>query len=76
MEAGSIGMIAGVIFLVVFIALAMIVLSFVKRTVKLAFRIAIVGVLLLIGIVGATSLWWFAGGSADKPRTAPVRQSR
>jgi nitric oxide reductase large subunit len=76
MEAGSIGLIAGVVFMVVFIALAMIVLSFVKRTVKLAFRIAIVGVLLLIGIAGATSLWWFAGGSGDKPRSAPVRQSR
>ena len=76
MEAGSIGLIAGVIFLVVFIALAMIVLSFVKRTVKLAFRIAIVGVLLLIGVIGAASLWWFAGGSGDKPRTAPVRQTR
>lgn len=76
MEAGSMGLIAGVIFLVVFVALAMIVLSFIKRTVKFAFRMAIVGVLLLIGIIGAASLWWFAGGSPDKPRTAPVRQSR
>ena len=76
MEAGSIGLIAAIIFLVVFVALAMVVLSFVRRTVKLAFRIAIVGVLLLIGVVGAASLWWFAGGSPDKPRAAPVRQTR
>ena len=76
MEAGSIGLIAAIIFLVVFVALAMVVLSFVRRTVKLAFRIAIVGILLLIGVVGAASLWWFAGGSGDKSRTAPVRQTR
>ena len=76
MEAGSIGLIAAIIFLVVFVALAMVVLSFVRRTVKLAFRIAIVGVLLLIGVVGAASLWWFAGGGGDKPRTAPIRQTR
>lgn len=76
MEAGSIGLISAVIFLIVFVALAMVVLSFIRRTVKLAFRIAIVGVLLLIGVIGAASLWWFAGGSSDKPRTAPVRQTR
>jgi nitric oxide reductase large subunit len=76
MEAGSIGLIAAIIFLVVFVALAMVVLSFIRRTVKLALRIAIVGVLLLIGVVGASSLWWFAGSSGDKPRTAPVRQTR
>lgn len=76
METGSIGLIAAVIFLIVFVALAMIVLSFVKRTVKLAFRIAIVGVLLLIGVIGAASLWWFAGSGGDKPRTAPVQRTR
>lgn len=76
MEAGSIGLIAAIIFLIVFVALAMVVLSFIRRTVKLAFRIAIVGVLLLIGVVGAASLWWFAGGAGNKPRTAPVRQVR
>lgn len=76
METGSIGLIAAVIFLIVFVALAMIVLSFVKRTVKLAFRIAIVGVLLLIGVVGAASLWWFTGSSGNKPRTAPVQRTR
>jgi nitric oxide reductase large subunit len=77
METGSIGLIAAVIFLIVFVALAMIVLSFVKRTVKLAFRLAIVGVLLLIGVIGAASLWWFAGSSSgDKPRTAPVQRTR
>jgi nitric oxide reductase large subunit len=56
--------------------LAMVVLSFVRRTVKLAFRLAIVGVLLLIGVIGAASLWWFAGGAGDKSRSAPVRQAR
>ena len=66
------GIIAAVIFFIVFIGAAMLVFSMIKRTVKLAFRLLIVGVLLLIAVVGATSLWWFAGApkpNTDKPAT-------
>lgn len=71
----GIGLVAAIVFLVVFIALAMIVLTMVRRTVKLAFRLLIVGVLLLIAFAGAASLWWFSG-SGERERPAPVRRSR
>lgn len=74
---GNIGIVAAVIFFIVFIGTAMIVFSLVKRTVKLAFRLAIVGALLLIAVVGATALWWFAGSPAPNiNRPATVRPSR
>lgn len=71
----GIGLIAAVIFLIVFIGLAMIVFTMIRRTVKLALRLLIVGVLLLIAFAGATSLWWFSG-STNKERPAPVRRTR
>lgn len=74
MEIGSIGIVAAVIFFVVFIALASIVFSMIRRTVKLAFRLAIVSVLLLIAVTGAVSLWWFTG--AETPSTQRQSNSR
>jgi 4-amino-4-deoxy-L-arabinose transferase-like glycosyltransferase len=78
MEAGSIGIIAAVIFFIVFVALAMIVLGMIRRTMKLAFRLAIVGVLLVVAVVGAISLWWFAGASKPNQNRPPatIRQNR
>lgn len=73
----EIGIIAAVIFFIIFIGVAMVVFSMVRRTMKLAFRLLIVGVLLLIAIAGAFSLWWFSG--SPKPNTnrpATVRPNR
>lgn len=73
----SIGIIAAVIFFIIFIGAAMVVFSMIKRTVKLAFRLLIVGTLLLIAVVGATSLWWFAGSPAPNAnRPATIRPAR
>lgn len=73
----SVGIVAAVIFFIVFIGAAMVVFSMIKRTVKLAFRLIIVGILLLIAAAGATSLWWFAGSPAPNTnRPATVRPAR
>jgi uncharacterized BrkB/YihY/UPF0761 family membrane protein len=74
MEVGSIGLIAAIIFLAVFVGAAMIIFSMVKRTMKFAFRILIVAVLLIVGVVGAFSLYYFASGNTNQP--APIRRSR
>lgn len=74
MEAGTIGLVAAIIFFAVFVGAAMLVFTMVKRTVKLAFRLAIVAVLLLIAIAGGASLWWFGSGSKGAP--PPVRRTR
>ena len=71
------GIVAAVIFFVVFIGVAVVVFSMIKRTVKLAFRLAIVAVLLLIAIAGAASLWWFGTNStSDGKRPAPIQRTR
>ena len=73
----SVGIVAAVVFFIVFVGAAMVVFSMVKRTVKLAFRLAIVGLLLLIAVAGAFALWQFSG--AEKPaanRPAIVRPAR
>lgn len=71
------GIIAAIIFFILFVGAALLVFSMVKRTLKLAFRLAIVAVLLLVAVVGAMSLWWFSGKpqpNANKP--AVLRPAR
>lgn len=73
----GVGLIAAIIFFVVFIAAAFVVFSMVRRTVKLALRLLIIGVLLLVAFAGAVSLWWFSGSSGNtKERPANVRRVR
>ena len=77
MEIGAFGIIAAVVFFVLMVGTAMLVFSMIRRTVKLAFRLAIVGLLLLIAVVGAVSLWWFSGAQTpSKTRTTNSRQTR
>ncbi|MEP6925960.1 MAG: hypothetical protein ABI954_15940 [Pyrinomonadaceae bacterium] len=73
----SIGIVAAVIVFIVFVGAAMLVFTMVKRTVKLAFRLLIVGILLLIAVAGAASVWWFAGSPAPNTnRPATIRPAR
>jgi len=58
--------IAAVIFVIFLIAVAAITFFVLKRALKMAFRAAIVALILLIAIVGGVSLWMF-GTSAEKP---------
>lgn len=76
MEIGAYGVVAAVVFFILMIGVAMVVFSMIRRTVKLAFRLLIVGVLLLIAIAGASSLWWFSGANSAKTRPANSRQTR
>ncbi len=55
-SAAAIG--AGVVFFLVLAVLAFILFRIFRKTMKLAFRIAIVGVLLFIALAGFTALWW------------------
>ncbi|MBC7797694.1 MAG: hypothetical protein H7Z37_12545 [Pyrinomonadaceae bacterium] len=63
------GLIAAIVFFAVFVGIAWIVFSLVKRTVKMAFRLALVGILLLIAFSGAIALWSFSGSE-----TAPIKK--
>jgi hypothetical protein len=49
----------GVVFVLVLAVLAWILFRIFRKTMKLAFRVAIVGVILFIALAGFTALWWF-----------------
>jgi hypothetical protein len=72
--SGEIGAALAVGFFLVFAALAFIVFKMIKRTVKMAVRMAIVAVILLIAVVGGASLLYFnSGNGGSKP---PIQQKR
>jgi phosphoglycerol transferase MdoB-like AlkP superfamily enzyme len=72
--AGGIGIFAAAIFFLVFAAVAFFVFKMLKRTVKMAFRMAIVAVILAIAVAGSIALWAFGGGgSSERPRATRPR---
>ena len=70
----AIAAVAGIAFFLVLAALAAVAFFFIKRTVKMAIRMAIVGVILLIAIVGGISFWMFS--SSDSAPTKRPTNSR
>ena len=68
--AGGTVMIAAVAFFLIFVAVAYIVFRLLKKTVKMAFRMAIVATILLIAIAGSISFWWLG---SSKPAPKPGR---
>ncbi len=65
----------GVAVVILFIALASAFFAYVmlRKTVKMAIRLVIVAVILIIALVGSISFWWFSSGSAPKTRPSPTR---
>lgn len=71
---GGVGIFAAVVFFLIFAAVAFVAFKMLKRTVKMAFRIAVVGLILVIAIAGSIALWAFSGGgSAERPRPTRPR---
>ena len=71
-EGSMTGLAVGVGIFLVFAAAAYIAFRLLKRTVKIAIRLAIVGVILLIALVGSISYYWLSS-DIPRPRTAPTR---
>jgi flagellar basal body-associated protein FliL len=61
------GILAAVVFFLVFAGVAYIAFRLLKKTVKMAFRMAIVAVILVIAIAGSVSFWWL-GSSKHTPK--------
>ena len=69
---GTAGIITSVAFFLLFAAVAYIAFRLLRKTVKMAFRLTIVAVILLIAVVGSVSFWWLGGGKltgAERPRS-------
>jgi NhaP-type Na+/H+ or K+/H+ antiporter len=70
----GIGVIAAAVFFLVFAGVAYIAFRLLRKTVKMAFRMAIVAVILAIAVAGSLSFWWFAAHKpAQKPRSAQTK---
>jgi hypothetical protein len=73
-SSGTIGAVVAAVFLLVFLGVAFIAFKALKRTVKMAFRMAIVGVILLIAVVGSVTLWYFSAGGSPKLKPPAERR--
>jgi len=47
-----------------------------RKTLKIAFRLAIVAVILVIALAGSISLWYFSSGSGSPQRPRPPANGR
>ena len=74
---GGIGIFAGVVFFLVLLGVAFIAFKMLKRTVKMAFRMAIVGVIVVIAIAGSIAFFWIGSSKSPRPQPRnPVTQSK
>jgi apolipoprotein N-acyltransferase len=68
---GGIAVLGGVAFFLVLAAVAFIAFLLLRKTLKMAFRLVIVAVILAIAIIGCVSFAWL--GSGKTPRPGPPR---
>jgi flagellar basal body-associated protein FliL len=71
---GAVGIVAAVSFLLIFLAAAFIAFRVLRKSVKMAFRLAIVAVILMIAVAGSVSFWWL--GSSKPARTERPRPTQ
>jgi len=75
-EPGTISVLLAIALVFVVLGSAFFAFVMLRKTVKMAIRLIIIGVILLIAIVGSVSFLWFGSGSNDnspKPRPANSR---
>jgi hypothetical protein len=66
--------IAAIVFVIFIIAVAVVTFFILKKAIKMAVRAAIVFLILIIGIIGAASLWYF--GSDSKTNKTPAASNK
>ena len=66
--------IAAIVFIIFIIAVAVVTFLLLKKAIKMAIRAAIVFLILIIGIVGAASL--FYAGSDSKTKKTPATSNK
>lgn len=73
-SGGTIGIIVAVSFFLVFLGVAYVAFKALKKTAKMAFRMIVVGIILLIAVAGSTLLWYFS--SDGEPKLKPPTEKR
>lgn len=72
----GVGIFLAVAFLFVLLAVAFIAFKLLKKSVKMAFRLVIVAVILAIAIAGSFSFWWLGSSKATRPERPRSTQSK
>ncbi len=75
-SGGTIAAVVAAAFLLLFIGVAFVAFKALKRTVTMAIRMAVVGAILLIAVVGSISLWYFSGSGSPKLKPPAERPAR
>ena len=71
--AGAVGIAAGVGFFLVFLAVAYIAFRLLRRTMKMAFRLAVAAVILFVAAAGSMTIFWFSKNRSPRPRPPATR---
>lgn len=74
--AGGVGIFAVVALIFIAIAAAFFSYVMLRKTVKMAIRMVIVAVILLIAIVGSIAFIWFSSGDSPKQRPATSKPAK
>jgi ABC-type antimicrobial peptide transport system permease subunit len=74
-EIGTFGIVAGVVFFLIFAAVAYLAFRMMRKTVKWAVRITVLLVVLLIALAGSIAIYWKSNSSnrSARPKPAPTR---
>lgn len=68
---GTTMIIAWVGFVFILVAAAYVMFRLLRKTVKMAFRMAMVVTFLFVFVVGGIATYWFATGSSNRPAQRP-----
>ncbi len=71
----TVGAVVAAAFFLVFLAVAFVAYKALKKTAKMALRLTIVAVILVIAVAGSFSLWYFSTGGTPKLKP-PVERRR
>ena len=76
LPGGTTAIIAGVGFFFILAAAAYVLFRVMRKTVRMAFRMAMVVTFLFVFVVGGIAIYWFSSGSSSRPtpRPGPSRQ--
>lgn len=75
-SGGTIGAVAAAAFFLLLLGAAYVAFKALKKTVKMAFRLAVVGAILAIAFAGSIALWYFSDGGSPKLRPPAERPAR
>lgn len=75
----AVGIFLAVVFFLLFAGIAAFAFFMIRKTVKMAIRMVVVGLILLIAFVGSLALWFGIGSSPSRPsrpNRPPVNSTR